>query len=57
VARARDQATLETLAQLVIGGALNPYVSRTFTLDQAAEALRLIEQGHVRGKVVIEVTQ
>ncbi len=57
VARARDQATLDTLAQLVIGGVLNPYVSHTFALDQAAQALHLVEEGHVRGKVVIEVTQ
>jgi NADPH:quinone reductase-like Zn-dependent oxidoreductase len=57
VARARDRATLDTLAQLVISGALNPYVSHTFTLDQAAQALRLVEEGHVRGKVVIEVTR
>jgi NADPH:quinone reductase-like Zn-dependent oxidoreductase len=57
VARARDQATLDTVAQLVINGALNPYVSHTFPLDQAAQALHLVEEGHVRGKVVIEVTQ
>ena len=57
VARARDQATLDTLAQLVISGALNPYVSHTFPLDQAAQALHLVEEGHVRGKVVIEVTR
>jgi NADPH:quinone reductase-like Zn-dependent oxidoreductase len=57
VARARDQATLDTLAQLVISGVLNPYVSHTFPLNQAAQALHLVEEGHVRGKVVIEVTQ
>jgi len=28
-------------------------VSRTFGLDQAAEAQRLSEAGHVRGKLVI----
>jgi NADPH:quinone reductase-like Zn-dependent oxidoreductase len=56
VARARNQEVLDTVAQLVIDGALNPYVTHTFPLDQAADALRLVEDGHVRGKVVIEVT-
>jgi NADPH:quinone reductase-like Zn-dependent oxidoreductase len=57
VARTRTQATLDTLAQLVISGALRPYVTHTFPLGQAGDALRLVEDGHVRGKVVIEVTK
>jgi NADPH:quinone reductase-like Zn-dependent oxidoreductase len=30
-------------------------VTRTFPLDRAGEALRTVEEGHARGKVVIEV--
>jgi NADPH:quinone reductase-like Zn-dependent oxidoreductase len=55
VARVRGQQTLDALAQLVATGVLNPYVTHTFLLDQAGDALRLVEEGHARGKVVIEV--
>ncbi|HEY2281363.1 MAG TPA: NADP-dependent oxidoreductase [Streptosporangiaceae bacterium] len=55
VARVRGQQTLDALAQLVATGVLNPYVTHTFLLDQAGDALRLVEAGHARGKVVVEV--
>jgi NADPH:quinone reductase-like Zn-dependent oxidoreductase len=32
-------------------------VTRTFPLDRAAEALRTVEDGHARGKIVIEVAR
>lgn len=56
VARARTRAVLEAVADLVVRGDLDPHVVRTFPLDRAAEALRLVEDGHARGKTVIEVT-
>jgi NADPH:quinone reductase-like Zn-dependent oxidoreductase len=55
VARARNATVLDAVAQLVVDGALNPFVTATFPLNQASEALRLVEHGHARGKVVIEV--
>ncbi|MFG2373041.1 NADP-dependent oxidoreductase [Streptomyces sp. NPDC048504] len=55
VERARNSAVLDALAQLVIVGRLDPHVTRTFPLDQAGEALRTVEDGHARGKIVIEV--
>ncbi len=55
VARARNQEVLDAVAQLVVQGVLNPFVTSTFPLDQAAQALRLVEDGHAQGKVVIEV--
>jgi len=55
VARARNQEVLDAVAQLVVRGALNPFVTSTFPLDQAAQALRLVEDGHAQGKVVIGV--
>ena len=55
VARARNQEVLDTVARLVLDGVLNPYVTHTFPLEQAPDALRLVEDGHARGKVVIEV--
>ncbi|MEU6091856.1 NADP-dependent oxidoreductase [Streptomyces sp. NPDC047085] len=56
VVRARTAAVLDALADLVLRGALNPHVTRTFPLDRAEEALRTVENGHARGKIVIEVT-
>lgn len=39
-----------------VGPGVTPTVSHTFPLEQAAEAHRLSEQGHVRGKIVLEVS-
>jgi NADPH:quinone reductase-like Zn-dependent oxidoreductase len=55
VARARNRAVLDAVAEQVAAGALRPLVTSTYPLDQAPEALRLVEQGHARGKIVIEV--
>ncbi|MGN9808921.1 NADP-dependent oxidoreductase [Micromonospora sp. BQ11] len=48
-------ADLTVLAGLVDAGRLTVHVERTFPLAQAADAHRLVEAGHVRGKVVLEV--
>ncbi|GID27554.1 NADPH:quinone reductase-like Zn-dependent oxidoreductase [Paractinoplanes brasiliensis] len=50
-----DGVELETLGSLAAGGRLRVEVAQQFPLEQAAEAHRLIEQGHVRGKVVLTV--
>lgn len=55
VVRARTAAVLGEVAKLVVDGSLRPYVTRTLPLDRAAEALRAVEEGHARGKIVIEV--
>jgi NADPH:quinone reductase-like Zn-dependent oxidoreductase len=55
VVRARNPEVLDAVAQLVVSGALNPYVTDVFPLDAAARALRQVETGHAQGKVVIEV--
>lgn len=55
VARARTAAVLDEVAKLVVDGKLRPFVTRTFPLDRAGEALRTVEDGHARGKIVIEV--
>ena len=57
VARARNREVLDAVAQLVVSGVLDPFVTHTFPLDQAAQALRLVEDGHAQGKVVIEVSR
>ncbi|MFJ3496360.1 zinc-binding alcohol dehydrogenase family protein [Streptomyces sp. NPDC086091] len=55
VLRARDAAVLRAVAALVVGGALDPHVTRSYPLEQAGQALREVEDGHARGKIVIEI--
>jgi NADPH:quinone reductase-like Zn-dependent oxidoreductase len=55
VARVRDRAVLDAVAQLAVAGVLTPQVTATFPLDRATEALRAVETGHARGKIVILV--
>lgn len=55
VTRTPSRAVLDTLAALVVEGALNPFVTAVFPLDKAPEALRTVEEGHTRGKVVLEI--
>ncbi|WP_088344790.1 MULTISPECIES: zinc-binding dehydrogenase [Rhodomicrobium] len=44
---------LETLLRLISEGKLNPVIDRVFPLDEAREALRLIEERQVIGKVIV----
>jgi NADPH:quinone reductase-like Zn-dependent oxidoreductase len=46
---------LLTLTGLIEAGKLTPVLDRTYPLDDTAEGLRRVEQGHARGKVVITV--
>ncbi|MET7330914.1 NADP-dependent oxidoreductase [Nonomuraea sp. NPDC005650] len=56
LSRTGDPGTLSALAELVAAGKLDPCVRRVFPLAAAAEALALVEDGHVTGKVVLDVT-
>ena len=40
---------------MVEAGKLTPVVGETYPLADAAEAVRQLERGHVRGKIVITV--
>jgi NADPH:quinone reductase-like Zn-dependent oxidoreductase len=46
---------LATLRELVESGAVRPVVDRTYTLPEAAEAIRYLEVEHARAKVVVTV--
>jgi NADPH:quinone reductase-like Zn-dependent oxidoreductase len=50
-----DGDELAVLGDLVETGRLRVEVTREFPLEQAAEAHRLLEGGHVRGKIVLTV--
>jgi NADPH:quinone reductase-like Zn-dependent oxidoreductase len=43
------------LSDLVQAGKLKPVIERTYKLDEAPEALRYLNEGHARGKVVVTV--
>jgi NADPH:quinone reductase-like Zn-dependent oxidoreductase len=46
---------LETLRELIEAGKVTPVLDRTFPLSEAPEAIRYVQEGHARGKVVIAV--
>ena len=49
------RADLEWLAQRAAEGSLRPFIGSTYSLADTAAALRRIESGHSRGKVVVRV--
>ena len=53
--RDRTTAAFTRLADLVADGVLRPRIDHVFPLERAGEALALVENGHVLGKVVVEV--
>jgi NADPH:quinone reductase-like Zn-dependent oxidoreductase len=50
------QQDLLTLKALIEEGKLVPVIDRTFPLGEAPQAIRYLEQGHARGKVVVTVS-
>jgi NADPH:quinone reductase-like Zn-dependent oxidoreductase len=44
---------LQILADLMASGAVIPVIDRNYTLGETADAIRYLEEGHARGKVVI----
>ena len=46
---------LRFLARLIEAGKVTPVIDRTYSLGEVPDALRYLEQGHVRGKVVVTV--
>jgi NADPH:quinone reductase-like Zn-dependent oxidoreductase len=50
-----SQKDLETVKELIDSGKVTPVVDRTYSLVEARDAIRYLEQGHPRGKVVITI--
>ena len=46
---------LVVLKELIEAGKVTPVIDRTYPLSEVPEAIRYLEEGHVRGKVVITV--
>ncbi len=51
----RSKGDLNIIAELMQSGKVTPVIDRSYELSQVAEAVRYLEAGHARGKVVITV--
>jgi NADPH:quinone reductase-like Zn-dependent oxidoreductase len=51
----RDRAHMDRISELVDAGAVRPLPITHMRLEEAAEAHRLSQSGHVRGKIVLGV--
>jgi len=51
----QNKADLAVLRELLDAGKITPTIDRTYPLSDTAEAIRYLEQGHARGKVVVTV--
>jgi NADPH:quinone reductase-like Zn-dependent oxidoreductase len=49
------QEDLQTVSELIDAGKVKPVIDRTYPLIEAPDAIRYLERGHPRGKVVIDV--
>ncbi len=52
----RDTGDLRTLRELAEAGTLRPVIERVYALAEVPDAIRRIETGHVRGKLVVTVS-
>jgi NADPH:quinone reductase-like Zn-dependent oxidoreductase len=51
----RSKADLEILQELLKNRMIKPVIDRTYSLAEVPEAIRYLEDGHARGKVVIQM--
>ena len=52
-----NQRDLIFMKELLEAGKVVPVIDRRYPLRETAEALRYLEEGHARGKVVITLEQ
>ncbi len=50
-----NTADLSVLGELIASGKMTPVIDRRYRLSEIAEALRYLEEGHARGKVIINL--
>jgi NADPH:quinone reductase-like Zn-dependent oxidoreductase len=51
----RPKRDLQFLKELVEAEKVTPVIDRTYRLSEAPEAIRYLEEGHARGKVVVTI--
>ena len=49
-----SQDDLTLLGELIATGKLKPVIDRRYSLSEVREAVRYVEEGHARGKVIID---
>ena len=49
----RSREDLQILKELIEAGKVTPVIDRTYSLSEVPEAIRHLEEGHARGKIVI----
>ena len=52
-----DKNDLATIKELLETGKVVPVIDRCYPLSEVPEAIRYVEEGHAKGKVVITVEQ
>ena len=52
-----NQKDLTAIGALIAEGRVTPVIDRRYSLREVPEAVRYLEQGHARGKVIIEVSR
>ena len=50
-----NKEDLAILRELIHAGKVTPVIDRRYPLSEVPEAIRYLEEGHARGKVVISV--
>lgn len=43
------------MRELLANGLIEPVIDRTYSLAEVPDAIRYLEEGHARGKVVVQV--
>jgi NADPH:quinone reductase-like Zn-dependent oxidoreductase len=51
----QNKADLTVLRELAGAGKVTPVIDRTYPFVQTADAIRYLEEGHARGKVVVTI--
>ena len=51
----QNEKDLIVLKELLEAGEVTPVIDRTYPLSEVPEAIRYLEEGHARGKIVITV--
>lgn len=52
-----SQSDLTLIGELIASGKVKPVIEKIYPLSEAAEAVRHVEKGHARGKVLIRVEE
>jgi len=53
--RVNDSRDMAYLAELLESGAIDPPIDRTYPLAEVPDAMRYLETGEARGKIVITI--